>query len=956
MSTRIPLSIRACTGFAVLAAFLSVLALPAAGQGLTGTIYGKVTDESGLAVPGATVTLTSPQLIQAAEVRITGETGVYRVPNLPPGNYVVRAEMSGFQTITRQDVVLRSGQDIAIDFTLKISQVEETLTVTGESPLVDVKSSQTMRTMETALMENIPLGRGYSDLIVSMPGVIDSEYGFTPAQSVHGSTPRENLFNVDGASNNDTTVGYISTEIPIDMIEEVQVTTGGISAEFGMASGAVFNFVTKSGGNEFHGGGNLYYQGEETEASNLTDELRAVIPAGTSTVKNMEYGGTLGGPIQKDRTWFFGNLRRLVLDQQEPFLPARPRTTNQVHGFIKVTSQLTSKLRVQGSLTTRDSDQFPGNVRSFANANAPENWTLAYQEQRIPNISGTYLISPSTFVDVRFARVFKHFFNEYPNNADFKVGYSDVGTGLQFGGLTGAVEETLKRDQGQFWTKLTHFRENWAGGSHEFKTGFYFEAAPFEQTSRFPNGEDVTLQLRNGVPFRVTFQVQPQEKRALAITRYAAFLEDQWTLGDRLTLNLGVRYEQSEGWFPENISGGGRWFPRDVLEEIRDVINWKTVAPRLGLVWALGDAKRSSIKASYGRYYSPLLNQYLNYVIPRRLGDETYEWIDRNGDRVFQAGEQGQLVSRVAASLNRADPNLKDPYTDTLTIGFEQQFGNNFVVSVTGLYKRDRDIIETVDGGRPFSAYRPINLTNPITGAPLTIFALDPSFLGSASFNFLTTPKDPVELYRNYKGLEIVAHKRMSDGWQFMASLNLSDGFGNVGNSFGSTPGGLALYNNPNTLINIEGPLDLDAPFALKLQGTYLAPYGVVLSGYYLAISGFPLKPPEDFPADPALGAYTLRFLRTQVPQIVVESNIDVAGVPRGSFRHDFRNIVNIRAEKQFKLGGVRRFGLIADVFNLFNSSRVTTIQSLRYDLPQFLRPARIENPLILRIGLRFDF
>jgi len=165
-------------------------------QELTGTIYGQVVDDQGLAIPGATVTATSPQHIQT-EVRVTGAAGTYRIPLLPPGTYSVMVELSGFQTMTYEGVVLNAGTDIGIDATLSPSGVEEVVTVTGEAPLVDVKSNQAMRTMDVELIENIPLGRTYSDLLVSMPGVLDSEYSFTPTQTVHGSSPRDNLFNID---------------------------------------------------------------------------------------------------------------------------------------------------------------------------------------------------------------------------------------------------------------------------------------------------------------------------------------------------------------------------------------------------------------------------------------------------------------------------------------------------------------------------------------------------------------------------------------------------------------------------------------------------------------------------------------------------------------------------------------------------------------------------------------
>lgn len=942
--------------------WLLLAAGAASAQELTGTIYGEVVDDQGLAIPGATVTLTSPQHIQT-EVRVTTGQGSYRVPLLSPGAYTVMVELAGFRTVTFEGVVLNAGQDIAINATLSPSGVEETVTVIGEAPLVDVKSNQAMRTMDVDLIENIPLGRTYSDLLVSMPGVLDSEYSFTPTQTVHGSSPRDNLFNIDGASMNDTTVGYIATEIPIDMIEEVQVTTGGVSAEFGLSLGGVFNFVTKSGGNEFSGTANGYYQGEELEWSNLTPELEEALPAATSTVKNQEYGGTLGGPIRRDAVWFFGNLRRVEVEQQEPFLPTQPFETNQTHSFLKLTTQAGPNTRFSGSFTTRDQDKWPGNVTSFANADHSETWNIFFRDQRIVNLNATQLIGQDTILEGRFNGVWKTFNQEYPNNPDFTVGYTDIGTGEQFGGITGGVGNTLARDIRQFHLTASHFRTG-LGGTHEFKTGFYAEHSPFKREFFYPNGEDVQQRLLNGEAHRVRLENYPINLQQTNINRYAFFLQDQWTVGEALTLNMGVRWVVTEGWYPSQSSGGGRWFPEVTLGETRDLITFNSFAPRVGVVWALGEERRTSIKASFGKYYKPLLNQDTLIILPRSGGYHEHEWNDLNGDLVFQDGEQGELVvNNIQPNTSSADPNLKNAYVDSFHVGIEHQLENDVVLSVSGIFKREKDIMETIDVGRigpdgtPFGAYNALGVTNPIDGSPMTIYALKPEFVGSGRVRFLTNPGQNGPLFRDYRGVEFVARKRWRDGWQLMAALNIAEIYGNIGNSYGSTWGGHAVYDNPNSLINAEGPLDLDATYQFKLQGTYTLPFDILVSAYYQAVTGFPLKPPENFAPDPALGAYTVRFFRDEVPGMVVENFVDVAGVPRGTYRHDFRNKVDLRIEKQFPFGDRMRIGVIVDAFNLTNINRTTAVQSLRHDLAdRFLVPAKIEPPRILRIGLRFQF
>ena len=959
------------------------------GQEVTSGIYGKVTDAQGLGVPGATVTITSPDHI-TTEVRVTTSGGTYRVQRLVASdNYTIVVELAGFGTVTYEEVAVRAGQQIAVDVTLQPAAVQESVTVIGESPLVDVKSSTSMRTLERARLENIPMGRGYQHLLTSMAGVLDSEYVFAPAQSVLGSDPRGNLYNIDGAVANDTTVGYILTEIPIDMIEEVQVTTAGQTAEFGMSHGGVFNFVTKSGGNDFSGSLYLFYQGEGTEGDNMTTELSEQIGKGSSVVKDQDVGFTFGGPIMRDKLWFFANARRLEKELSQPILPNQAFNTNQIHTFLKLTSQLAPATRWSGSLTTRNQDKYPSNVTGYQNADAKETWQQQNRIQKIINTNLTHLFGDDTILDLKYNRQWKKFEHLAPNNPDNKIGWTDAVTGLQFGGITSSLYTMWCRCTWGAGFNLSHFRET-DNSSHEFKGGVFLDKPNADRQFAYPPGTDYRQYLADGVPFRVVLEWYPIESQAGAVDRIAAFIQDQWTIGDSLTLNIGARYTASEGWLPEQARGGGAWFPRVVYPETHGLIDFSHIAPRIGVVYAMGEEKRTSVKAYYGRHYKALLTQDLSNMSPTSGGSEQYTWNDTNGDGQFQDGEQGTLLGSQLNPVfgDRSDlveDDLTNSYVDAFHFTLEHELNRDMVVSASAVIKRERNLMEnytvreTGDQANPFADYSPITVVNQHTKQDMTVYALRREFQGKRSKNILGNPSFADELYRDYEGVEFTARRRFRDGWQLMASYNLSNTTGNIANDFAATTTYNNMYNNPNTLINAEGKLAKDATHAFKLQGTYTFPADIIVSGFYQFVTGFPIHLIESFGSDLAQGAYTSRYFPLcpgasagskghggggggckAAPlgnSAIWSGTIDVASMPRGTLRHDNRSKLDLRVEKKFAFGDGKAVGIIADIFNVTNINRVTSFKGLKMDqTANFLVPASIELPRVLRIGLRFTF
>src|SRR5262249_12672138 len=393
--------------------------------------------------PGTTVTISSPQLIGGTEVRAVGVEGTYRVSSLPPGTYTVTFELSGFQTVTRSNVTLAAGSAIAVDGKMSVAGVQETGSVVAQVPLVDVKNTQIGKTVDQAFLQSAPVGRSFAQVIATAPGVVDSGYLFAPAQSVQGSSVRDSLYNVDGANANDTTVGYAFMEIPYDIIQEVQVTTAVISAEFGQSSGAVFNFITKSGGNTTHGDVSTFLQNDSLKGNNLTDDLIAQgLKSPPGFVKNFERGFTLGGPLRKDRLWYFGNVRWVDVTASQPDFPAYNPTANQIQGFGKLTAQLATTTRVQVSYMQRTLDQFPGNA-SFATNNSPETWSTAKRNQKIIYLGLTQGLGKSTLLDATFSQMLSHTNSDFPLN---KPGYVESTNGVVSGGWPGVSGPENKRN------------------------------------------------------------------------------------------------------------------------------------------------------------------------------------------------------------------------------------------------------------------------------------------------------------------------------------------------------------------------------------------------------------------------------------------------------------------------------------------------------------------------------
>ncbi len=479
----------------------------------------------------------------------------------------------------------------------------------------------------------------------------------------------------------------------------------------------------------------------------------------------------------------------------------------------------------------------------------------------------------------------------FPNAIPGQAGYLDVGTGKDYGWWRNDRVNNL-RDANILRTAFSESLSGW-GGRHDLKVGFENERDPFRETLYYANSLEQIL--NNAKPFEVTFYNAPYSD-ARQVTRYTGYIQDQWSTNKNVTINAGVRYDRSEGWTPQQTYGvpvqgaagfyqGNEWFPAVTFPEKRNIVNPVGVAPRVGVTWDIGGQHKWVTRFNYGRWYDRLLS-----VPTVAGGSATYLWSDKNGDGIFQGGEQTSLVSSSIITdpnwnpSTFADPNRKNPYTDSYQVGLDWEVYKGTALSVVGTYKVDKDIIGSLSQVLPYSDYDTYTATNKLTGQPFTLYLLDPAYRTVTQKAWSTNPPG---LHRSYKGLEVVLRKRFDQRLQFQVSTDVGRAAGNVGTNFGASTN----FANPNSLINADGPTDVDATIVLKAQGTYVAPRGILLSGTFLYNSGYPMDLPTTVGPP---GSPLVRYVRgVDYPATAIEPLIDIPGQPRGSVRQD-RQVHNV--------------------------------------------------------------
>jgi hypothetical protein len=936
---------------------LLVSAVEAAAQVQTGSIVGLVTDTSGAVLPGVTITLSGERLIGGAQTFVTDVGGTYRFDRLPPGDYQVKFELQGFKTVNRADIRISAAFVASVNARLEVGQVSETVTVTGVSPTVDTRSNLQQTVMSQEILEGVPTGRDPWSLAKLIPGVQVSTYDVGGTQSMqqsglsaHGSSGSDVSFNIDGATVNWPGGGGGSTMMYYDqgMFEEVNYLTSAIPAEV-MAGGISINMVTKDAGNQWRGNLRYSFSNDDLQSENHLDVQRE-LPSflGNPTVKTYDMNLSGGGAIVQNRLWVNGTVRRWIVNKLVNSKNAdgsQALDDNTLKNYSgKATLSLSANHKFMGSYLWNDkirghrrngTDLIP-DIASIVQTNPVQTTQAKYT-----GVFGPRLVFESSF-SVMDGQTNYTYQPDTPTDA---IRWVDFGIGAQDFAAPAHQEQPNSRHQ---FDNVLAYNATGLGGDHFLKAGVQFGRLYFAE--RYTVQGHHYVEYSNGVPNRVRLFNTPNYPKNLAHV-LGFFFQDSWSVSNRLTLNLGMRFDNYKGIHPDqsntNIAfelydpglldadGTGPYGdPRTVADT--EVINQSKAVWRAGAVFDVTGDGRTAIKASYSRYALQVGIDRVTSVNPLGTGSKTCPWSDPNRDGKFQESEinfaQCGAFSGGISTFYATD-GVDWPYSDEVTAGIERQIGSDMRLGAMFYYRTNRDQLGVRNTARPSTAYTPFTVNvpdGPSGPTSVTVYNLDPA-LNSISNQVRDNYS---ELDTEYKGVEFTAAKRFSRKWQMVAGLTIGRNEGGMGS---------ADLNNPNNVIYPRGIIGNDSTVGFRMSGSYVLPYDFTLAGSLVSNGGYPFVSSYNVTRAIAL-AHGVRLTPTSIAVPLSE---------RGDERLPAVTMADIRLSRTFRFGN-RTIVPQLDIFNITNADTVVNLNSTLGGA--YLDTREILSPRIIRVGFSLNF
>jgi hypothetical protein len=968
-------------------------------------ITGVVRDSSGGVLPGVTVEAASPALIEKARAAVTDGAGQYRIEALRPGVYALTFSLAGFTTVRREGIELAGTFVATVNADMRVGALEETVTVTGATPVVDVQSTTQQRVLGKDVIDAIPTGRLANSLATLIPGVTTNlqdvggtDFGFiAPALSVHGSKSGDFRLTVEGlspASGEGT--GQFSAFLPnTSSVQEMTIDSSAASAESGQ-SGLKVNLIPREGGNvfsvTFFGAGAW----SALQADNTTPELRARgLRAPNTLIKTYDVNPAFGGPLVQDKLWFFTAARwnetqsrvgaavhNANAGDPNAWLyvpdPNRDLATNgnkfrSVNGRLTWTANMKNKVSLFYDDQTRCSCPWLQPFNASSTVPAPEAGTPYYgfPMNRFATASWSSPTTNRLLLEAGVAYHTERWHSVRAEEIDMtRIGVFDQALGFGYRGVAGPSNPPCFCMQ-SYLQSMWNLRgsASYITGSHSMKVGLTDGWANNDRTLGSSNIYNVSYRFNNGVPNQITMGAFPYHTLSKVKAELGVYAQDKWTI-DRLTLNLGVRFDYFNHYFPEQHLGPGPLVPSRNLSFPRTPgTNWKDVTPRLNAAYDLFGNGKTAVKASLNKYLagvSVTVNGGANPV-SRLANSVTRSWNDllfplgdpRRGNFVpdcdlLNTAANDECGAMSNANFGKATPSTTlDPaiFNGWGSRGYNWEFSTSvqhevlprvsvevgyFSRSYGNLTVTDNRLVSPADYTR-FDVTAPADPRLPGGGGYVLsgLYDLNPDKVGQVD-NYTTFAKNYGEQEDKWSGWDFTMNARPSPGILLQGGIST----------------GRPITDNCDVVIKLDNPSQLychsEGKFLtqLKLLGTYTVPrVDVQVSATMQSIPGLPLA--ANYVVPNALVAPSLgRSLSGGA------ANVSVNLIEPQTMFGDRVNQLDLRFGKVLRFGRAKTVASV-DVFNALNSNPVIA-ENFAYSV--WRSPQSILNPRYARFSLQFDF
>jgi hypothetical protein len=917
-------------------------------QQTTGNITGRLVDAQGSAVPGVTVTAKNTQT-GLTRTDVSDAEGVYRLTALQVGTYDISAELSGFSKVENKEIVVTIGQTLDINMTLKVANMSETVTVTGETPLIETSSSSVGGVVDIKRIESLPLnGRQFANLAATIPGVglgfhTDPTKSTQYAPQINGGAGRNVNYQIDGGDNNDDTVGGLLQAYPLEAIQEFNFVTQRFKAEYGRSNGGVMNIVTKSGTNNLSGS---FFESFRDKWMNARTETEKIANADKQDYRRNQFGGSLGGPILKDKAHYFAAYERTQQDTTQTvntkgLLPSLDGSYAVPYRENLFTGKASANLRGDQYLSVRYGYNNNKNPYDAAPNHTFDNWGDSTNEFNSINLNHNWVLPGNRLNEFIFQ--YADFTNHIASRSS--APNETFVNGVQTGANINTPQTTAQKKY-QFRDDFSWHLTGKGGLGHDLKTGVNFINEPrLFITFNTAKGAVINTHLTNDVngPIQTVTLSDGDSSANVPTKQFGTYIQDDWRPTDRLTVNLGLRWDYVTGYqFDQSqnpnyvaivnaakagLLNGIVGLENFALSPENDKNNYQ---PRIGAAWDVRGDGKDVVRGGWGVYNDfGYTNSNVLFAAADAMGKGfgTILNVDvaggiRNPDGSFYRA--GQPLSNIQSQNTvtpgakplfgqYVDPRLEQPYSKQTNAGWSHELMRSTVVSV--------DYVNAIGDDLNF---RP--RVNQLIGggsALRRIGRLVPTLSPNSAGNRPTVSRGHSE----YNALITSVKRRMTNGLDLTASYTLSSAKSTIGDA--SDALNTANIQDPNNPFDdprqFAPNLTTDARHRFNATAIWQAPYGITVAPFFLFRSALPvyLIDGRDLNLDGDINdiptvSYRAVSYNKDTHTMEIKQDGDCKTVNCGRFIAQSQ--VNLRVSKSFRLGGSMRIEAIADLFNVFNA------------------------------------